>query len=246
VAITGEQDAREPEAREVAETETLPPSSNEVESASDEAPEPSEAEPEEPPADVAPQEPERGAEPSAEEVTEETQGNAGGEEASASVRPSVQDAPAAKTEAAPVEEEVTEGTQGNADSEEASTSVWPSVQAQRLAEGKAARVYFPPDSAELTAPAKAELDAILHVLSRNAGKPVAIVGHCALFGTEQGRIELSEARARHVRRYLLDAGWQPAKDPATRGVGAAEPLTREPDGQAKNRRVELRFVDSAS
>jgi outer membrane protein OmpA-like peptidoglycan-associated protein len=154
---------------------------------------------------------------------------------------SAEPAPAAAVEEPTETAQDDEGSQANGPV----TSVWPSEQATRLAEGRAARISFPPDSAELTAQAKAELDTILQVLSRNPGKPIAIVGHCALFGTEQGRIELSRARARQVLRYLLDSGWQPAEDPTSRGIGAAEPITRDPDEQARNRRVELRFVKSA-
>lgn len=162
--------------------------------------------------------------------------DAAAEEATAGAAAAASAAAVAEQPDTPPEEAATDGP---------AAPVWPSVQARRLSEGKVARVYFPPDSAELTAPAKAELDAILQVLSGNAGKRVAIVGHCALFGTEQGRIELSSARAREVGRYLREAGWRPVTQPTTQGLGAQEPLTREPEEQARNRRVELRFVDSA-
>ncbi|MFP4205665.1 MAG: OmpA family protein, partial [Spirochaetaceae bacterium] len=107
-------------------------------------------------------------------------------------------------------------------------------------------VYFRPDSPELTEPTREELAGIAEELAAaeetaesNTEREVDIVGHTALAGTEQGRYGLSRERARNVYEYLLSEGWEPAGEVAVRGVGGEEPVTRDPDEQQRNRRVEI-------
>jgi outer membrane protein OmpA-like peptidoglycan-associated protein len=102
-------------------------------------------------------------------------------------------------------------------------------------------VYFLPDSPVLTPQTRSSLDRVAEELSRLPEEAtVRIVGHTALAGTEQGRIGLSRDRARNVYRYLQEQGWTPRQEVTVRGVGGNEPVTRDPDRQEQNRRVEIR------
>ena len=101
-------------------------------------------------------------------------------------------------------------------------------------------VYFGPDSAELTGDAREALREIAGTLRRADGS-LMLEGHCALFGTEQGRERLSRARAQTVRRFLLQEGLSLAEDGRVEAAAGREPVTEDPDRQELNRRVELSF-----
>jgi outer membrane protein OmpA-like peptidoglycan-associated protein len=101
-------------------------------------------------------------------------------------------------------------------------------------------VYFGPDSAELTGDAREALKEIAGTLRRAEGS-LMLEGHCALFGTEQGRERLSRARAQTVRRFLLQEGLSLADDSRIEAAAGREPVTEDPDRQQLNRRVELSF-----
>jgi outer membrane protein OmpA-like peptidoglycan-associated protein len=100
-----------------------------------------------------------------------------------------------------------------------------------------ASVYFLPDSAVLTDEAKAVLDTLLRGLTFKEG--LRIVGHCALAGTERGRIDLSIRRARSVQDHLLAGGWPSNNQPTISGLGGSDPATRDPERQHLNRRVDI-------
>jgi outer membrane protein OmpA-like peptidoglycan-associated protein len=101
-------------------------------------------------------------------------------------------------------------------------------------------VYFTPDSAVLTARARTRLAEIARALADYPSEvTVSITGHTALAGTERGRYDLSEQRARAVYRYLQTAGWNAAGEVLVRGVGGEAPVTRDPERQELNRRVEI-------
>lgn len=101
-------------------------------------------------------------------------------------------------------------------------------------------VYFTPDSAVLTSRARTRLSEIAERLEDYPGEvTVSITGHTALAGTERGRYDLSEQRARTVYRYLQTAGWDAAGEVLVRGIGGEAPVTRDPERQELNRRVEI-------
>lgn len=115
--------------------------------------------------------------------------------------------------------------------------------AATLREARQARVvYFAPESAVLPAPARRLLDGLLPLLRDHPEFAVFIEGHCALFGTPQGRAALSLMRARVVEHYLYGGGWAPLIEPRVEGAGGARPVTRDPGRQALNRRVEVRIT----
>ena len=101
-------------------------------------------------------------------------------------------------------------------------------------------VYFPPDSPVLTARARTRLAEVAARLEDYPAEvTISITGHTALAGTERGRYDLSEQRARNVYRYLQTAGWDAAGEVLVRGVGGEAPVTRDPDRQELNRRAEI-------
>jgi len=100
-------------------------------------------------------------------------------------------------------------------------------------------IYFDPDSTVLTQRARSELQETARILEERDGIQVEIIGHCALYGTEEGRAEISRLRAINTEAYLRSQGWNPDSLPAVSGRGAREPVTRVKDEQYRNRRVEI-------
>ncbi|MFW6251455.1 MAG: OmpA family protein [Alkalispirochaetaceae bacterium] len=114
----------------------------------------------------------------------------------------------------------------------------------RAAEGKPPPerefvVYFEPDETELTESARSELREIAGSLQDAPEASVRIVGHTALFGTEEGRVEISRGRAENVERFLRQTGWEPEGAATVAWEGSTDPVTRDPDAQGRNRRVEI-------
>ena len=106
-------------------------------------------------------------------------------------------------------------------------------------------VYFPPDSAQLTDAVEENLRGLLPELRGVRASRVEIAGHCALYGTEQGRMDLSANRARAVYRYLQRIGWNPEGEPKLIWYGGKQPVTKDRERQHLNRRVEIRISSSA-
>ena len=65
-----------------------------------------------------------------------------------------------------------------------------------------------------------------------------IRGHCARFGTEEGRAELSKERATAVYNFIKSE-WGIKADSLVTGAGASEPVTLNRDEQYLNRRVDV-------
>lgn len=104
-------------------------------------------------------------------------------------------------------------------------------------------VYFQPDRADLTAETRDVLDQVAEELSRGESIRVDLVGHTALFGTEQGRVELSRERARRVAEFLRNRLERESVTFETTGVGGSRPVTEERDRQHLNRRVQIEVQD---
>jgi outer membrane protein OmpA-like peptidoglycan-associated protein len=107
-------------------------------------------------------------------------------------------------------------------------------------------IQFLPDSAVLQTTEKKKLEVIAGVLSRYPEHDILVTGHTALAGTEAGRQQLSEERARAVGGYLLQLGVRSAEQIVTRGVGAREPIAENTteEGRRKNRRVEITILEN--
>ena len=105
-------------------------------------------------------------------------------------------------------------------------------------------VYFATESAVLDDLAKRTLDENVAILSEYPDLQVDITGHADSRGPEEYNMGLSQRRAESVRRYLEDAGVNPANLNAL-GFGESRPVASNETaaGQAKNRRVELEVLD---
>ena len=87
------------------------------------------------------------------------------------------------------------------------------------------------------------LDQIAETLKAYPETMIDIYGHTDSTGTDAYNQTLSENRARSVASYLVARGVQPVRT-ATQGFGESQPIADNDtaDGQAANRRVEIRIV----
>jgi peptidoglycan-associated lipoprotein len=101
-----------------------------------------------------------------------------------------------------------------------------------------APVFFANDSAELSADAKAVLDANAAVLRANPAWTVTIEGHCDERGTAEYNLALGERRAVAARAYLVALGL-PAARLGTVSYGKEFPFdpAHAESAYAKNRRA---------
>lgn len=99
-------------------------------------------------------------------------------------------------------------------------------------------VFFAPDSAFLDADAVALLDETVESLPDSP--LLRVEGHCAAFGTEEGRIRLSRRRARAVADYLKSRLGENVRI-ETEGFGVDRPVTEDPLLQNLNRRAEIQI-----
>lgn len=105
-------------------------------------------------------------------------------------------------------------------------------------------LYFRPDDPRLTAEALERLDRLARELGTMtpAGRSnlaLTIRGHCALSGTEAGRIALSRERAENAAAFLVETGLVEEDQVTVEWYGAARLITRETELQHLNRRVEI-------
>jgi outer membrane protein OmpA-like peptidoglycan-associated protein len=147
------------------------------------------------------------------------------------------------------------GTPGDAGTDEAPAAREPQPEPQPAAEPEpqpAAEpaewaVYFRPDSPVLNPQARSRLaDIAAELAAYGAEATVTIIGHTALAGTERGRYDLSRERARNVRAFLRAQGWDADQQVQVSGVGGEQPVTRDPDRQQLNRRVEITVTPATS
>ncbi len=99
-------------------------------------------------------------------------------------------------------------------------------------------VRFNPESAILRTAVRVELAAVAQRLSHHE-LPVRLDGHTAMAGTAEGRRALSRRRTEAVRDFLVGEGVDAERFVELRALGASKPLTRDPDEQQRNRRVEI-------
>jgi len=115
-------------------------------------------------------------------------------------------------------------------------------------------VYFMPDSSVLTNAAENALNQLAGNVNTflnfspdstsgkntDAGAEIVLKseGHCAEYGTESGRIKLSEKRASAAAEYI--AGFLPENILITiKGYGSSRPVSSDADKQNLNRRAEI-------
>jgi outer membrane protein OmpA-like peptidoglycan-associated protein len=111
----------------------------------------------------------------------------------------------------------------------------------------AADVLFDFDKADLKKEAGPTLQNLATVLKANPGSKVTIEGHTDGRGADDYNQKLSEARAATVKQWLVANAQADAASIATRGWGKTKPVAQnakpdgsdDPEGRAKNRRVEI-------
>ncbi len=104
-------------------------------------------------------------------------------------------------------------------------------------------LLFEFNSSELRDSAKVGLMKIALLMDRNPGMHCWVEGHTDLVGGDDFNLNLSIRRAESVKNYLVASLRMDAARIHTRGFGRYEPLviTGDNDGQAINRRVEIRM-----
>lgn len=87
------------------------------------------------------------------------------------------------------------------------------------------------------------LDRLAQILKQYAQIQLEISVHTDNQGTAIGQIASSQSRAENIRHYLIEKGVQPEQLLA-KGYGASRPIAMNDttEGQAKNRRVEIRVL----
>ncbi len=106
-----------------------------------------------------------------------------------------------------------------------------------------ATVYFYPNSSDLKEGELLKLDKVADYLIRHPEKKVIIEGHCAMYGTREGRLKVSRARAEKIRDYLVLKGWKSTEPLQIKWYGASRPVTTDPAQKDRNRRVEIKIQD---
>ncbi len=109
----------------------------------------------------------------------------------------------------------------------------------------ASDLLFDFDSAELSAQAKETLGRLSEVLAGSEIPQITVVGHTDSKGDDDYNLELSQRRAKAVAAFLEKRDI-PANRMRVEGRGETEPVANNsingqdnPDGRAKNRRVEF-------
>lgn len=108
-------------------------------------------------------------------------------------------------------------------------------------------ILFATDSATLSGGLQADLQTLSASLNRYPGSTVQVIGHTDNVGDAGYNQSLSMRRAQAVSSVLIGAGVQPARVvPQGRGENApvADNLTEQ--GRAKNRRVEVVIIPTAT
>ncbi len=108
-------------------------------------------------------------------------------------------------------------------------------------------ISFQFGTAELTEDAHHALDTAAAILQNNSDLQMEIAGHTDSIGEEESNLQLSTLRAQSVLNYLVSKGVS-ADSLQAKGYGAAEPIADNTTdtGRSKNRRVELRKIQTAT
>lgn len=107
-------------------------------------------------------------------------------------------------------------------------------------------VQFPARGTAFDTEAKALIDGVLASPTLQAGGPIVLRGHSDSRGSDRDNLAASRRRAEAVRDYLVERGVTPGRITVI-AMGEASPAvpnrkpdgTEDPEGQARNRRVEI-------
>lgn len=103
-------------------------------------------------------------------------------------------------------------------------------------------IYFKQSESTILTNSYSALDNLLKILQENEGIHIQIDGHTENKGDAQFLLDLSEARAFAIKRYLMDKGID-SQRLATKGYGGTRPvkISKREAMRQKNRRVEIRI-----
>jgi outer membrane protein OmpA-like peptidoglycan-associated protein len=101
-------------------------------------------------------------------------------------------------------------------------------------------LLFKFDSDEILPEQKGNLDKIAEFLAKNVERDVSVEGHADSTGEDDYNLDLSERRAKAVRKALLERGISEGRVESF-GFGETQPVASNdtPEGRRKNRRVEV-------
>lgn len=104
-------------------------------------------------------------------------------------------------------------------------------------------IHFEYDSDELTADARAKLDAKLALMNANPNLRIRVAGHCDERGTDEYNLVLGRRRAEQAKRYLTDRGIDASRI-ETISFGRERPMAMGSgeDAWSQNRRDEFDIV----
>lgn len=100
-----------------------------------------------------------------------------------------------------------------------------------------ASIFFDPGKAQIRANQQKKLNALL--AQKAPGRGVSIIGFTDNVGEEASNLNLSQARAKAVRDYLLTKGWSRENIGEVVGAGEANSAGNDTTGNAMNRRVDI-------
>lgn len=105
-------------------------------------------------------------------------------------------------------------------------------------------VWFENDQDALLPVSEQSLNQLLAYLQKYPGRKILISGHTSTVGGYQHNMDLSRRRALRVKTYLTDHGIEDDRL-STAGFGPDRPVAdnRNPEGQARNRRVEIEVLE---
>ncbi len=106
-----------------------------------------------------------------------------------------------------------------------------------------ANANFASGSADLTGQMKGELNSVVAFMKAYPATKIAVMGHTDNTGDAAANLALSKARANSVKAHLM-AGGVDASRLVSEGYGQNNPVADNStkEGQAKNRRIELRLM----
>jgi outer membrane protein OmpA-like peptidoglycan-associated protein len=113
----------------------------------------------------------------------------------------------------------------------------------KVERGELPKIQFEFDSDAITPESDPTLSLVAQLLLKNPRLKVICLAHTDSVGTAEYNLDLSERRARSVKKFLVKEGVPP---PSIRfkGMGYSRPLADNStdEGRAKNRRVEFRVT----
>ncbi len=106
-------------------------------------------------------------------------------------------------------------------------------------------IFFEFDKSALLPESKTELDKLVHILTDYPFLEIEISGHTDNVGSADYNKKLSEARAKSVVNYLMDAKVHPDRL-EHKGYGSSQPITTNDseNGRAENRRVQFTILSN--